>query len=80
MSDENAAQMEMPRYKCHKHVWALKILAIEYPSTDGGGVITPAADGYAPFAVDAAYVSKHKPQVGGDRQFAAQGSLHPDDA
>ena len=64
----------MPRYKCHKEVWALKIKAIEFDSdkareeqreTDGSATITPAEDGYAPFKVDANYVHKHKPEAGG---------------
>lgn len=62
------ASTEMPRYKCHKEVWALKIAAIEY----GHGahdtvtaVIAPADEGYEPFVVDEAYINKHKPEVGG---------------
>ena len=34
---ENQASMEMPRYKCHKEVWALKIAAITL--CDGGARI-----------------------------------------
>lgn len=70
----NASQ-EMPRYKCHKEVWALKIEKIEAScgdrpageneETDGGLIITPADAGYAPFKVDADYRFKHKPQAGG---------------
>jgi len=66
--------MEMPRYKCHKVVHALKIASIAFDrdkaqqegrETDGGAIITPADDGYAPFPVDFAYVRKHNPQAGG---------------
>lgn len=67
--------IEMPRYKCHKEVWALKIVKIEpatgnRPSepqeeTDGGSIITPENPRYEPFKVEAEYVSKHNPQVGG---------------
>ena len=62
---------EMPRYKSHKHVWALKIAAIkldgegEDRETDGSAMITPAEEGYAPFRVDHSYMRKHNPQVGG---------------
>ena len=65
---------EMPRYKCHKDVWALKIADIARDSdkaredqreTDGSAMITPAEDGYGPFKVDANYMHKHKPEVGG---------------
>ena len=68
------AAAEMPRYKCHKEVWALKIAGIEFDhdkakaenrETDGSATITPAEDRYAPFKVDANYVRKHKPEVGG---------------
>lgn len=64
--------MEMPKYKCHKEVWGLKIAKIEKDSdiavnreTDGSAMITPAEEGYAPFKVDYAYMVKHKPTKGG---------------
>lgn len=56
---------EMPRYQCHKKVWALKIDKISLGDNDGGALITPAESGYASFAVDQAYCDKHKPQAGG---------------
>ncbi len=65
---------EMPRYKCHKEVHALKISDIEADSkiaqrenreTTGGSWITPAEQGYGPFHVPREYVDKHKPEVGG---------------
>lgn len=58
------ASAEMPRYKCHKQVWALKI---ENILVDDGGAcfITPADKGYGMFTVDQEYMAKHKPQVGG---------------
>lgn len=60
---ENEAQSEMPVYKCHKEVWALKIAAITL--CDGGARIAPADKGYGHFMVDADYMNKHKPKVGG---------------
>ena len=66
--------MEMPKYKCHKEVHALKILEIVLDSdvaqsegreTDGSAMITPEDEGYAAFRVDHDYVRKHKPEVGG---------------
>lgn len=72
---EMATSSEMPRYRSHKEVWALKIAAIEFDAdkaradgnreTDGTATITPVEPGYAPFAVDAAYVRKHEPKAGG---------------
>lgn len=70
--DENC--IEMPSYICHKKVWALKIADIDLDSdragaenreTDGSAMITPAEDGYAPFKVDAKFIIKHSPEVGG---------------
>lgn len=93
----------MPRYQCHKKVWALKIAAITRESAccEGSGeivcgepqrahtpeaargdvgldhdfipgtfdapgaIITPEDRLYAPFAVDEAFMAKHKPEVGG---------------
>ena len=58
------AAAEMPRYRCHKEVWALKIASINQHAR-GGATITPAERGYAPFDVSAEYVAKHAPQAGG---------------
>jgi len=64
----------MPKYKCHKEVWALKIDSIHLDSdvakqenreTDGGAFIYPEDKRYAPFKVDHNYVRKHKPEAGG---------------
>lgn len=69
-----SVQREMPKYKCHKEVWALKIKEVqldieearkENRETTGGAVIVPKDEGCAPFNVDAAYVRKHSPQPGG---------------
>lgn len=67
----NGASAELPKYKCYKEVWALKIKAIdrdnpgENQETDGSAMITPEDSRYAAFKVDHAYMSKHKPEVGG---------------
>ena len=66
------ASMEMPRYKCHKEVWALKIAAIvrdgegENRETDGSAIITPEDTRYAPFKVDRAWMTRNpKVEAGG---------------
>ncbi len=66
------AEREIPKYKSHKEVHALKIDTINLDSdmavgreTDGSAIIVPAEDGYASFRVDHAYVSKHNPKPGG---------------
>lgn len=69
------ASREMPRYRSHKEVWALKISKIELlPNPDPAGetasasygaIITPADEGYGPFEVTPAYMVKHDPEEGG---------------
>ena len=64
---------EMPRYKCHKQVWALKIKAIEQAPANqercnagGDWYLTPDDDRYAPIMVGHdEYFAKHKPEAGG---------------
>lgn len=72
--NEPQAMRQMPRYRSHKEVWALKIKTVELDidkanaenrETDGSAIITPEEEGYAPFRVDHEYVRKHKPQAGG---------------
>lgn len=57
------AAAEMPKYQSHKQVWALKIKEIEHKGD--GAIITPEEPGYAPFEVDAPYMIRHTPIVGG---------------
>lgn len=57
------AQREMPRYRCHKEVWALKIKSVE--TRDDGVYIVPDDEGYAAFRVTWAFVEKHSPSAGG---------------
>ena len=65
------AYVEMPRYLCHKKVWALKIAAIkrdgagEDRESDGSAIFTPAEVRYAAFRVGADFMCRHKPEVGG---------------
>lgn len=65
---------ELPKYKCHKEVWALQIRDILYDKhvaqvvkreSDGGAMITPENDHYAAFKVSREYISKHNPEIGG---------------
>ena len=68
------ASAEMPRYRCHKEVWALKIASVVRNSVlaqlsgdeaDGSALIVPSDGGYGEFRVPAEYVRKHNPQAGG---------------
>lgn len=67
MQDEVGAAVEMPRYKCHKEVWALKIKEVKVQTNDEGGGwwITPEEPGYARFGVPHDWVVKHDPKAGG---------------
>jgi len=49
--DKNAPCCEMPRYQCHKKVWALKIAAIEFED-NGDARVAPADAGFATFEVE----------------------------
>lgn len=60
--------IEMPKYKCHKEVWALKIRMVKPHRDDphdGGAFLEIEDDGYAPILVDRDYMEKHKPADGG---------------
>lgn len=63
------AEVELPRYKSHKEVWALKIkdISLGHMHDDGTeyAVLTSEDSGYAPFEVSKKYIDKHHPEVGG---------------
>lgn len=65
-NDGQDVQTEMPRYKCHKEVHALKIAEITIIEGGGGSAMLIPVDvaTYAPFEVDKAYMKKHDPQPG----------------
>lgn len=71
---------EMPKYQCHKQVWALKIKTVaahasgdpvvsdaEFQASEAfqGAHLIPCEDGYAPIHVSADWFHKHKPEAGG---------------
>jgi hypothetical protein len=65
---ENEAAAEMPRYQCHKKVWALKIKEITRVPSGNATVthsVVPEDARYAPFEVSLEYIGKHSPQAGG---------------
>jgi hypothetical protein len=58
----------MPRYKCHKEVWALKIKDVRRVPSGNATVmhsIIPEDARYAPFAVSLEFIEKHAPKAGG---------------
>lgn len=75
---EVQAAAEMPRYKCHKEVWALKIKEIKRVPSGNATVthtIVPADEGYAPFEVSLEYIGKHSPVAGGYYVVYADGYI-----
>jgi hypothetical protein len=50
-------QKEMPKYRSHKEVWALKIAAIEFHK-DGSATVAPKDAGYMPFKTGPKYWDK----------------------
>lgn len=67
--EASTAAAEMPRYKCHKEVWALKIKEIETTeqTKDGKYGVHMSFENvrYAPIAIDQAWYEKHTPEPGG---------------
>lgn len=65
---DEQTQVELPKYNCHKQVWALKIKAInevvENLSEVGASLVFH-EKGYAPIEVGDNYLEKHRPEVGG---------------
>lgn len=64
------AQAEMPRYQCHKQVWALPIREVRQSPADhvhpgGSWELVPGDDRYAPITVSHEWYLKHTPQPGG---------------
>ena len=71
MMSEGGASVEMPKYRCHKEVWALQIAFLERrrlkpdQDDDGAYLLTPIDAGYAPLYVSREWVRKHQPRIGG---------------
>ena len=66
----NSPSVEMPRYRSHKEVHALKIHAVTDPTapgneSDGSRLLHFEEAGYGALCVNHAYVRKHNPQAGG---------------
>lgn len=60
--ESTQAMREMPRYRCHKEVWALKIKSIE---RDAVTLMSFEDPGYAAIPISFEWDEKHKPQAGG---------------
>ena len=53
------AQKEMPKYRSHKTVWALRVKSVD------GLTLTFEEPGYAPETKDVAWMANHAQQAGG---------------
>lgn len=58
-----AASAEMPKYRCHKEVWALRVGAV-MRLANGGAVMTPLDEGYSDIEVSADFMARHNPVPG----------------
>ncbi len=63
--DDGQAMAEMPKYRCHKEVHALKISVVTENENRGTAVLTPEGGLFAEISVDEDFVKKHRPQPGG---------------
>lgn len=59
-----ALPINMPAYRSHKVVQALRIEDIE-PMGDGGATITPSDAGFEPFTMAREFMLRHHPVAGG---------------
>lgn len=59
------ATIEMPRYQCHKQVWALKLREVLGSNRPGIAFLMPEDERFAPIAMSVEWVAKHDPQPGG---------------
>lgn len=56
---------QMPKYRSHKEVWALKIKDVLCDTRKTEGAIIPEEEGFASIPVSSEYMKKHNPQPGG---------------
>jgi hypothetical protein len=59
-----AAAMEMPKYRSHKEVWALKIGEGLTVNPDGSVTLPIVDPGYAPVTVEKGVVGRYMPMPG----------------
>lgn len=59
MPNDTVMAIEMPKYKCHKEVWALKISAIEFEE-DGRAKVAFTDSAYAPVLSPQGYRERFK--------------------
>ena len=66
MTDQ--AQIELPKYNCHKQVWALKIKTINDVTENEDGIgasLVFEEKEYSPIDITDDFIAKNNPQAGG---------------
>jgi len=58
-------EKQMPKYKSHKEVWALKIKKVVVNPNGSRDLFFEEEEGYSPINVEDDYVKKHSPEAGG---------------
>ena len=58
-------QVEMPKYRCHKEVHALKIKAVVWDTEKNIASLVFEEIGFGDIEMSPEYMSKHNPQAGG---------------
>jgi hypothetical protein len=58
-------QRELPKYRSHKEVWALKILSVCFTDNQPGAMLRTSEPGYSHVSISAEYLQKHQPHPGG---------------
>ncbi len=56
---------DLPRYRCHKEVYALKIQGIGSGPPTGYFFLVPAESEYEAIPVTEEWMARHKPEIGG---------------
>lgn len=67
-----SAATEMPLYRSHKEVWALKIREAHPPDVEGRMEIIPAELAYGPFMTGPGFAGRFDPDQTGDRGYFVQ--------
>ncbi len=62
---DGGPQQQLPRYKCHKTVWAIEIQGVIHDPGASVLLVPVEGSGFEPFAVSREYLEKHRPQPNG---------------
>jgi len=60
-----STERELPKYRSHKEVWAVKIKNVLTNAQMSDGAIVPEDEGYGSIPVSGEYLQKHLPSPGG---------------